>query len=510
MVSSVPAHAATCGAVPDTIILLDRSGSMQESIGFLQTKWSQATWAVNNLTAAFGGQLGFGLVMFPAWPGSSCQKGFLNVPPSASSAQAISTSMLTTFPDGNTPIGATLDNTRQYLLGKPASGPRYVILVTDGKETCGGNPVLSAQALLSAGIKTYVIGFGAGVDPGALNAIAAAGGTGAYEQANSSTQLNNALQAIAKKISCCGNGQIDPGEKCDTAIGGGAAGSCPTSCNDNNPCTSDSLGGGACNAACVYTPITKPQSGDGCCPPGANSGNDNDCPPGCGNGVLDPGEACDTAIAQGKPGACPQSCDDNDPCTADRMIGGGCTAQCQHANTCGKNCGDGKLDPGELCDRAIAAGQPGACPTQCDDGDRCTDDKLVGAGCALKCEHSPVASSKASDGCCAPNVSNRDDPDCPPPCGPDRTENCVDVCAGVSCPDQHYCKYGKCEPWNNNGAPPATATSEPTGGGASEISGGCACDSAGGSAPSGGLLVLAALAALLLLLSRRRRSGVRG
>ena len=32
---------------------------------------------------------------------------------------------------------------------------------------------------------------------------------------------------------------------------------------------------------------------------GANTGNDNDCLPGCGNGVVDAGETCDTAITTG-------------------------------------------------------------------------------------------------------------------------------------------------------------------------------------------------------------------
>jgi hypothetical protein len=44
-------------------------------------------------------------------------------------------------------------------------------------------------------------------------------------------------------------------------------------------CTSDTLvSGGTCNAACSYSAITQPMSGDGCCPPGATYADDNDCP----------------------------------------------------------------------------------------------------------------------------------------------------------------------------------------------------------------------------------------
>ena len=33
----------------------------------------------------------------------------------------------------------------------------------------------------------------------------------------------------------------------------------------------------------------------------------------CGNGTLDPGESCDTGIAQAQPGGCATGCDDQDP-----------------------------------------------------------------------------------------------------------------------------------------------------------------------------------------------------
>ncbi len=70
----------------------------------------------------------------------------------------------------------------------------------------------------------------------------------------------------------CGNGQIDPNETCD--------GDCPESCSDGDDCTSDVLSGSAedCSADCIYTPITSCADGDGCCPPGCATANDNDCP----------------------------------------------------------------------------------------------------------------------------------------------------------------------------------------------------------------------------------------
>jgi cysteine-rich repeat protein len=87
----------------------------------------------------------------------------------------------------------------------------------------------------------------------------------------------------------CGNGALDPGETCDPVS------SCPTSCFDVDPCTSDALSGNAmaCSSSCPFTPVTMPFSGDMCCPPGANANNDGDCLPVCGNGIVEMGEGCD-------------------------------------------------------------------------------------------------------------------------------------------------------------------------------------------------------------------------
>ncbi len=72
----------------------------------------------------------------------------------------------------------------------------------------------------------------------------------------------------------------------------------------------------------------------------------------CGNGKLDPGETCDRAIAKGIKGACPTSCpDDGKPCTLDKFVGAraSCTLRCVHQlqNPC---CGDGKRAGAEQCD----------------------------------------------------------------------------------------------------------------------------------------------------------------
>jgi cysteine-rich repeat protein len=245
----------------------------------------------------------------------------------------------------------------------------------------------------------------------------------------------------------CGNGVLEPGEQCDTTLAAGRPGACPTvaTCNDMIACTADAvMGAGTCAAACTHTAITAPASGDGCCPPGATAATDGDCRGVCGNGVLEPGEQCDTTLAAGRPGACPTAatCNDMIACTADAVLSAGtCAAACTHTaittaasgdgccppgataatdNDCRAVCGNGALEPGEVCDTLIAAGRPGACPTvaSCNDMMACTRDTVAGAGtCGATCARAPITAPTNGDGCCPAGATASNDNDCRAVCG---------------------------------------------------------------------------------------------
>jgi MYXO-CTERM domain-containing protein len=493
-----------------------------------EEKWKTAGDAVNAIVSQFAGQLAFGAMLFPRWPEvDGCTEGQVNVTPQLSAGPSIANLLAGVSPFGKTPIAATLDEASAFFASQP-SKPRYVILITDGMETCrvpstsvasgscipilegarkcsecgvqycdlfsaewsdcepdtGNFPCLpgatcqadatcsaggsgSASATVAAGvltgqgITTYVVGFGSGVDGPSLNAIATTGGSGAYHQANNMTQLTNALDQIASVISCCGNGQLDPGEKCDTAFAVGNADACPSDCDDGDACTTDTLVGKACQAECDNAPITAAVDGDGCCPPGQTPQTDSDCVDPCGNGTLDAGELCDPGISSGQ-GVCPDSCFDNDPCTTDTFSG--------------------------------------------------TD-------CSLQCVFEPLpADPSQKDGCCPKGLTDTEDADCLPPCNPDLTQNCVDLCAGVSCDPGEQCDRGVCVPLpdlGTDGGLTEPINDKPrndagivavTGSGAGNDgemfeSGGCSCQTPAGGGARGGLL----LALMLTSLSLRRR-----
>jgi cysteine-rich repeat protein len=238
----------------------------------------------------------------------------------------------------------------------------------------------------------------------------------------------------------CGDGTVNFDEACDTGIASGQ-GACPTACNDNDSCTTDAVSGSGCQTTCAFADITVPANGDGCCLPGSTYNDDNDCPALCGNDVVEPPtETCDTGIPSGA-GSCPTSCNDNIACTQDQLTGTGCAVTCSNTaitqpanddnccppgatdsndNDCPRTveCGNGRVDNNETCDTAISAGQPGACPTSCNDNQACTTNRLDGAGtCLAACAFPPITTPTNGDACCPSGGNANNDNDCPVECG---------------------------------------------------------------------------------------------
>jgi len=118
-------------------------------------------------------------------------------------------------PKGKTPITDAVKQAVDELrrLEEAAS----VVLVSDGLESCGGDPCAAVQAARDAGVdfRMHVVGFGLGdTDTGQLQCMAEAGG-GEYYTAANAAELSQALQeAVAVKpgllLEVTRNGQPTP------------------------------------------------------------------------------------------------------------------------------------------------------------------------------------------------------------------------------------------------------------------------------------------------------------
>jgi len=98
-----------------------------------------------------------------------------------------------------TPIGASL---RQVVgdLGT-SSGPKIVVLVTDGEETCGGDPEAAIRALIATGIDVHVNIVGFALDDEVLKATFASWaqiGNGRYIDAGNASELQSAVAQVVQ------------------------------------------------------------------------------------------------------------------------------------------------------------------------------------------------------------------------------------------------------------------------------------------------------------------------
>jgi hypothetical protein len=130
----------------------------------------------------------------------SCQS-HLDIPlrPLEASAVGARVAALEVQSNAKTPIGASLESVAKDL--SAVKGERVVILVTDGEETCGGNPARAIQKLRKGGtsVRVNIVGFA--VEDAKLAATFrswSVAGNGAYFNAHDEAGLNDALAAALR------------------------------------------------------------------------------------------------------------------------------------------------------------------------------------------------------------------------------------------------------------------------------------------------------------------------
>lgn len=194
---------------PNVMILLDRSGSMGESIGDEGKKWHIAKDALRQITTAFEGKIRFGLAPFSACNGEQCSAGTIEVPVSDNIAPIqdflndADDDYLCSSQNYETSIGVSIDAIGNSSAWKEPGREHALLLITDGKDVCaseGNGPDAAAEVLaLSPSVRTFSVGFTQdpdNVDAQELAAIATNGGTEQHYLATSTAELEQALDSI--------------------------------------------------------------------------------------------------------------------------------------------------------------------------------------------------------------------------------------------------------------------------------------------------------------------------
>ncbi|MBI5610295.1 MAG: hypothetical protein HY902_15565 [Deltaproteobacteria bacterium] len=163
---------------------------------------------------------------------------------------------------------------------------------------------------------------------------------------------------LANAATCSdGDGCSDP----DLCQGGHCTSGPPRTCDDQNPCTSDTCQAGTCGHSATGGPCS---DGDACTLGEACAGG------ACSGGLL-------------------VSCDDGLTCTAD---------SCDSKNGCSHTAGSGTCSDGDPCTNGdtCTAGQCAGQKVDCDDGQACTTDACGPTGC----EHAPSTGPCSDDDVC--------------------------------------------------------------------------------------------------------------
>jgi len=204
------AASAQSSDITDLAIILDCSGSMKELTAGRETKMAAAKRVVSDLVNKIPEGLNVTFVIYGhevfggAEDPRNCQA--VKVARPLSPLDASGKAELTQFigrlqPTGSTPIALSLRTAGEEL--RKNNALCGLVLITDGVETCSGNPAAEAAALaanlkLSFGVN--VVGFGVKPEENAsLKAIADAG-HGKYYSADDANKLAEFVAAIAREI----------------------------------------------------------------------------------------------------------------------------------------------------------------------------------------------------------------------------------------------------------------------------------------------------------------------
>jgi len=204
---SPPGFSQTCNNAGRAVaLILDASGSMHARLPSGESRIAAAQKAVKGVAAIVNPDAQLGLRVYGASSPAkekNCEDSHVAVAlaPAAKAGPEIQRSVDQVKAQGWTPIAYSLEQAAGDF--PPAAKDRAIVLVSDGKETCKGDPVVTAKALGAKGVVIHTIGYA--VDSAAkmqLEGIARASGGKYFDSPDGldlAAKLKSAFEACRQK-----------------------------------------------------------------------------------------------------------------------------------------------------------------------------------------------------------------------------------------------------------------------------------------------------------------------
>ncbi|MEA2597778.1 MAG: Ca-activated chloride channel [Thermomicrobiales bacterium] len=192
-------------------LILDSSGSMEQDVGGGETRMQAAKRVMKDVIAAIpereGINVGFRIYGHKgnnteAGRAESCQSSDLLVPIEGVDKEALNAQVDAAKSTGWTPLTLSLERGAQDFKPPTEGVVNAMVMVTDGLETCGGDPCAAAKAIHEGNVKAtiHVVGFGLTEEEQGTIACIAENGGGRNLSAANAAELSAALFTILEEL----------------------------------------------------------------------------------------------------------------------------------------------------------------------------------------------------------------------------------------------------------------------------------------------------------------------
>lgn len=186
------------GEEANALFVLDGSGSMQAKMSG-RTKMEVARAVMDTLVKSLPADVHIGLVTYGHNRKDDCNDIEMLVPMGGDRA-AFTKAVSSINPKGKTPLTGAIRLATAQL--REVEGKTSVVVVSDGKETCEGDPCAAVREAMAGGIRmqVHVVGFDVTSEEAEQLKCIAQAGNGKYFAAGSAEELGQALAQVKEEV----------------------------------------------------------------------------------------------------------------------------------------------------------------------------------------------------------------------------------------------------------------------------------------------------------------------